>query len=302
MHINELNQFSEARVQIRAYLTYLLERNIPNNLPSITFDTIKTGVKSIRKEAPFVDAIYVLDSKGVQVSHTLGISKASERVDKGANRSNRAYYYTAVRQKRAILTDPYPSLLTNALCVSASYPIYDINNKLLYIVVIDVSLKEIVKIIYPKTLGKIFVNFSKVSYAAFSVALLSVVMLLFFKGMVILFDFGFPANDIDINKVFKATILITLALAIFDLVKTIFQEEVLGKHQKHESLQNRTMARFLGSIIIALAIESLMLVFKFAITDPTKLIYAVYIIGGVTLLLIGLAFYVKWTKESDEKV
>ena len=71
--------------------------------------------------------------------------------------------------------------------------------------------------------------------------------------MTILMALGFPAFEIDLNQVFKATILITLALAIFDLVKTIFQEEVLGKHEKHESLQNRTMARFLGSIIIALA-------------------------------------------------
>jgi len=40
----------------------------------------------------------------------------------------------------------------------------------------------------------------------------------------------------------------------------------------------------------------LMLVFKFAIIDPNKLIYAIYIIGGVALLLIGLAVYIKFTK------
>ena len=31
---------------------------------------------------------------------------------------------------------------------------------------------------------------------------------------------------------FKATILLTLSLAIFDLVKAIFEEEVLGKEKK----------------------------------------------------------------------
>jgi putative Mn2+ efflux pump MntP len=56
------------------------------------------------------------------------------------------------------------------------------------------------------------------------------------------------------------------------------------------------MVRFLGSIIIALSIEALMLVFKFAITDPEKLLYAMYIIGGVSMLLITLAIYIKFTK------
>jgi len=59
--------------------------------------------------------------------------------------------------------------------------------------------------------------------------------------------------------------------------------------------------KFLGSIIIALSIEALMLVFKFAITDPDKLVYAIYIIGGVALLLISLAVYIKFTKTKNSR-
>jgi multisubunit Na+/H+ antiporter MnhB subunit len=61
------------------------------------------------------------------------------------------------------------------------------------------------------------------------------------------------------------------------------------------------MVRFLGSIIIALSIEALMLVFKFAIIDPNKLIYAMYIIAGVAMLLISLAVYIKFTKLKIDK-
>ena len=39
-----------------------------------------------------------------------------------------------------------------------------------------------------------------------------------------------------------------------------------------------------------------MLVFKFAITDPDKLMYAIFIMGGVSLLLVSLAIYIKFTK------
>ena len=54
------------------------------------------------------------------------------------------------------------------------------------------------------------------------------------------------------------------------------------------------MIRFLGSIIIALSIEALMLVFKFALTDPEKLEFAVYLIGGVSMLLLSLSVYIKF--------
>ena len=99
---------------------------------------------------------------------------------------------------------------------------------------------------------------------------------------------------------FEATILLTLALAIFDLVKTIFEEEVLHPNDQKSKDIHRTMIKFLGSIIIALAIEALMLVFKFALMGPEKIIYSVYLLGGVALLLFGLAFYLKSTENRKE--
>jgi uncharacterized membrane protein len=86
-----------------------------------------------------------------------------------------------------------------------------------------------------------------------------------------------------------------------DLVKAIFEEEVLGHEKKHGAGDShQTMVRFLGSIIIALSIESLMLVFKFALTDPSQLLYAVYLIAGVTALIIGLSIYIKATKQESK--
>jgi len=39
-----------------------------------------------------------------------------------------------------------------------------------------------------------------------------------------------------------------------------------------------------------------MLVFKFAITDPDKLMNAIFIIGGVAILVVSLAVYIRFTK------
>jgi hypothetical protein len=57
------------------------------------------------------------------------------------------------------------------------------------------------------------------------------------------------------------------------------------------------MVKFLGSIIIALSIEALMLVFKFALIEPGMLVHAVYLIVGVALLTITLAVYIKLTRQ-----
>ena len=91
-------------------------------------------------------------------------------------------------------------------------------------------------------------------------------------------------------------------MAIFDLIKTIFEEEVLGKGSHNDDTgMYKTMVRFIGSIIIALAIEALMLVFKFAITAPENIINAIYLIGGVAILMVALSVYLFVIKRKADK-
>jgi hypothetical protein len=135
----------------------------------------------------------------------------------------------------------------------------------------------------------------------FAVALIAVSMLLFIKGMQSFFLYEISVENFNIKDVFEATILITLALAIFDLSKTIIEEEIMGRIKEQNVFGvHKTMVRFLGSIIIALSIEALMLVFKFAITEPQMLVYAMYIIAGVAMLLVSLAMYIKFTKVNNQ--
>ena len=74
------------------------------------------------------------------------------------------------------------------------------------------------------------------------------------------------------------------------------------KRRKEEGGIQKTMVRFLGSIIIALAIEALMLVFKLAIGDLSQMIYAIYLIGGVSLLLLGLSVYLFTVKYKNNNI
>ncbi len=293
MVVREIQQFSEVRPRARAYFCYLFNRNMPSRLPDPDLSEIENSLDKIVNEIDNFEALYVLDASGRQVTDNL-TNKQEYKGGIGKNRSNKSYFYRSVRQKRCVLTDPYPSTLTNSLTVTAAYPIYDDKTELKYVACMDISLKDVLKIAHPSSLQSMFGDFVKFSYSIFSLALLMVAFLLFYNGMSSLISHGFMSATEDIETMFRATILLTLSLAIFDLVKTIFEEEVLGRHSKDDSGGiHKTMVRFLGSIVIALAIEALMLVFKFAITDPTHILYSVYLIGGVAVLLVSLAFYVK---------
>ena len=158
-------------------------------------------------------------------------------------------------------------------------------------------LAEVLKISHQNRSEEMFSKVFKFSYGMFAVALIAVALLLFTHGIKSFFENDIILSYLVIDDMFKATILLTLSLAIFDLAKTLIEEEILGHHKEHNiSGPNKTMVKFLGSIIIALSIESLMLVFKFAITDPEKLQYATFIIGGVGVLILSLAIYIKFTK------
>lgn len=296
MVIQEITQFAEVRYKARAYMCYLLNRNLPNRLPEPNLDNIVLGLEKILDEVDSFEALYVLDYKGDQLVDNITKNELFQG-GKGTNRSNKAYYYRAIREGRCVLTDPYPSALTNELSVTAATPIYNDKHEVEYVACIDISLQEILKFSHPASFDSIFGRVASFIYAMFSFALLIVALALFIQGVESFFVRGFSLERMDIKEMFESTIILTLALAIFDLVKTIFEEEVLGRNQLNVgSSIHKTMVRFLGSIVIALAIEALMLVFKFAITGPENIIYAVYLLGGVTLLLIGLAVYLRAIK------
>lgn len=295
---SDIQDFSQGRTKARAYFCYLFSKNIPNRLPSLSEEMIMPRLLKIKADLEDCEGVYLLDYRGVQISPTY---TANTQLDEpvGKIRADRAYYYRAVREGRCSITDPYPSLLTQELTVTASAPIYDEEGALKYVACLDMPLDEVIKIAHLNTLDTFFSKMFKYSYALFAFALIAVALILFTQGVHSFFVTELNFSYMRIDDMFKSTILLTLSLAIFDLSKTLIEEEVLGQNKEHHiSGPHKTMVKFLGSIIIALSIEALMLVFKFAITDPNKLLYSMYIMGGVSGLLISLAIYIKFTKNN----
>ena len=300
MVASDIQQFSVGRTKARAYFCYLFSKNIPNRLPSLSKEMIMPRLLKIKADLENCEGVYLLDNKGVQVTPTYSANRELEE-DAGKIRADRAYYYRAVREERCTITDPYPSLITGELTVTASAPIFCENGNLKYVACLDMPLNEVLKISHLNTYDTFFSQLFKYSYGLFAFALIAVALLLFVHGVQSFFVQEITFSHLAIDEMFKATILLTLSLAIFDLAKTLIEEEILGRHKEQNIAgPHKTMVKFLGSIIIALSIEALMLVFKFAITDPAMLLYAMYIIGGVALLIVSLAVYIKLTKVKSD--
>ncbi len=296
MVASDIQKFSEGRTKARAYFCYLFSKNIPNRLPSLSVEMIMPRLLKIKADLENCEGVYLLDTRGVQITPTFTANKQLDD-DAGKIRADRAYYYRAVREERCTITDPYPSLITQELTVTASQPIFDEKGEIKYVACLDIPLDEVLKIAHLNKSDAFFANFFKFAYAMFAIALIAVALLLFSHGIKSFFENDIILSHLVIDDMFKATILLTLSLAIFDLAKTLIEEEILGRHKEvNISGPHKTMVKFLGSIIIALSIEALMLVFKFAITDPAKLMSATYIIGGVAVLILSLAVYIKFTK------
>ncbi|CAA6826502.1 MAG: N-linked glycosylation glycosyltransferase PglG [uncultured Sulfurovum sp.] len=302
MQIKEIQEYSEIRAKARAYLCYITGRNISNTIQNGDIQTVLSKLDALNDSIPHAEAVYALDVNGVQMIANISDSKTLRGIGKNANRSDRAYYYKTVKEHRCTLTEPYPSHISNTMVVTSAFPIYDEQDNLLCIICVDISLSNILRMVHPSSVDSFFGTLSKLAYTSFSIALSAVSLLLFVKGVDAFLHFGIDLGAIDTNEIFKATILLTLSIAIFDLVKAIFEEEVLGKEKKEGAGDgHQTMIRFLGSIIIALSIEALMLVFKFALTDPGQLIYAVYLIASIAMLIIGLSIYIKLNQSSVRK-
>lgn len=301
MVASDLDKIAKGRTKARAYFCYLFSANLPNKISEVSQSMVVPQLLAIKEKLRNCESAYLLDYQGKQVTPTYLPNGKEDTKGEGVIRSERAYYYRAVREKRCILTDPYPSLISGELTVTASQPVYDDKEELKYVACLDLPINEVLAASQMNKYDSGFANFFKFSYICFAFALTAVALLLFVHGIQSFFVKDISMSHLSIDEMFKATILLTLSLAIFDLVKTLIEEEVLGQHKEYNvSGPHKTMVKFLGSIIIALSIEALMLVFKFAITDPDHLMNAMYIVAGVAMLIVSLAIYIKYTKNEGE--
>lgn len=293
--MNRFENFHENKNDLLSFLGSLLEGVISPDHLKAGPDSLKKRLVPLTHFYPFLDLCYVLDADGRQIGSNV-VGPRSARLSNegdGENRSLRPYYLQAKDSEGSVLTPPYFSSATRSLCVTVATPVRD-GKKLLGVVVADIDYEQVMTLLEDDHRRKSIEPFFKAVYSIFSAGLLIVSLGLTIQAFYSLHQvFGTLWTISETTSSFQATILLTLALAIFDLAKTIFEEEVLlRKDIRRHSATRRTLTRFISSILIAISIEALMLVFKFAIQDPTHLNEAGWLVFTVVGLLVGLGVYV----------
>ena len=295
-YISVIERYHEYRVAVRELLASMLTGLADINLLGNP-EAQHRAINSLTEHYPFGELLYTLDAKGTQTSENISRSSRfnAGSSSKGKDRSQRPYFLLAREQAGVIVTDPYLSNANDMLCMTAAVQLHDENDHIIGYVVLDVDLAKTIEFLMGDTTRRHFQPFFKAAYGFIVVGLFSVVFILLyvsFQELAALFHVQHDAQSIQLRP-FSVIIFMTLALAVFDLGKTILEEEVLmHKDILRHSSTRRTITRFIAAILIAVSIEALLLMFKAALGTGADMLQGVWMMMTAATLLVGLGLYV----------
>ncbi|WP_419771277.1 MAG: hypothetical protein ACNI3C_05680 [Candidatus Marinarcus sp.] len=220
------------------------------------------------------------------------------KLDETAKNFDRSYLLSKVHfeDKDVAFSSVYISSATHNNCITAS--IKEGNS----IVFLDFNLEILLEKLNLIEFNKPFHSVTKIFYglAGFSMAFLSVFIIFYsLYGFITSF---IVHEDFALESIFQPVIALTLGIAIFDLAKTILEQEVFFKSYSQDSkVETKMITKFLITIIIALSIEALMVVFKIALKDYDKMVNALYLISGVSMIIMALSLFIFLTKKRTTK-
>jgi len=295
-----LRKYDDYQPQLERLLGSIVTALMPRKLESDSEQLQKT-VDRLHQSYPFVELLYCLDEHGMQTT----VSAAAPNIDDSkrsepglcSDRSNRAYYTSAVKnEKVSTVTAPYLSNATHQLAISAVQR-YTTERDTVGYLVINFNLEKLITFLNGDEFRRRVHPIFQVVYAIIGIMLVLIAGLLLFYGGKDMVEVIHDHIDEPI-KIFGTVILVTLGLAIFDLGKTILEEEVLlHKDIHHEGSTRRTISRFMSAIVIAVSIESLLLMFKSLLGGVDHLNSAVFMLFAAVAMLVGLGVYLKLTDE-----
>ncbi|MGM0519322.1 MAG: hypothetical protein ACQERD_06745 [Campylobacterota bacterium] len=255
----------------------------------------KDNFKELFNIFPSLELVY-FTNKETKIQNSPNYYKS--RVDKSAFGKDRSAIISKLefKENNMAFSTPYISSATRNNCITVTIKDQD------EIIFFDFRLDMLLEKLSIIELNKPFHSLTKGFYifSGFTMILLSIITIVFS-----LYDFVyylFVKTEISIEVMFKPIIALTLGIAIFDLAKTILEQEVFFKsYSKNSKVETKLLVKFLSTIIIALSIEALIVVFKIAINDYADMINAFYLIAGIALILISLTFFVYFSNKRSNK-
>ena len=219
------------------------------------------------------------------------------RIDLEAKGKNRSYVISKLefKEDNIAFSKPYISSATRSTCITVTVKEDD------QIIFLDLRLDILLEKLNLIELNKPFHKLTKAFYvlAGFSMIALSIMTIAYS-----LYEFVyyiFIETTLNLEMIFKPIIALTLSIAIFDLAKTILGQEVFfNSYSKNSKVETKILTKFLSTIIIALSIEALIVVFKIALNDYEKMINAFYLIAGISIILLSLTAFIHYSNKKHK--
>jgi hypothetical protein len=289
-----MKEFFETYMQHQEDIEYFLQESLKNS--GDLSNHKKIDFKQLYKIFPYLELIYIVN-KDTKIQTSNNFYKY--KIDENAIGKDRSHLISKLHFKESNIafSPPYISSATSSNCVTVSIKEGD------EIFFLDFQIDILLQKLNLIELNKPFHSITKAFYiiAGFSMMVLALITIIFS-----LYDFIaylFSIHDLSLEMIFKPIIALTLSIAIFDLAKTILEQEVFFKsYSKNSKLETKILTKFLTTIIIALSIEALIVVFKIAINDYDQMINAFYLIAGIALILISLTVFIYYSTKKDKHV
>jgi len=264
---------------------FIMDNIHHNGIVSLTNDSLEGFFKTFKS----LQLLYVTDENYQQSSPSfVRYSKDINRV--GTNRST-IFKTKKLNKNGEYISSPYICSVSGKTIITV---IKRVNKNYL---VMDFNLVELLEELGYVTHALFFIKSNKFIYGLIGYGLTILSLILIVYSFISFSAYIFNSASL-IETTFKSIISLTLGLAVFDLGKNLLEHEVIYKNNHpHEKSESKMFIKFLISIITALSIEALMLVLKISLTkNYSEILYAVYLIGGVSLMIATLALFYKNTK------
>ena len=287
-----MKEFFETYIEHQEDIEFFLQESLKNS--GILSNHKKNNFAQLYKIFPSLELVYIVN-KDTKIQNSSNFYRY--KVDENANGKDRSHLISKLHFKESNIafSKPYISSATRSNCVTVTIKEGD------EIFFLDFQIDILLQKLNLIELNKPFHSVTKGFYilAGFSMIILSIITILFS-----LYDFVaylLSNHDLDLEMIFKPIIALTLSIAIFDLAKTILEQEVFFKsYSKNSKVETKILTKFLTTIIIALSIEALIVVFKIAINDYVQMINAFYLIAGIALILISLTIFIYFSNKKSE--
>lgn len=85
---------------------------------------------------------------------------------------------------------------------------------------------------------------------------------------------------------------VVIAMAVFDVAKYFVEEEVIGKRTAPTAIEERrSLTKFISTIVIAVFIEGLVIVFQVSKRNVEEMLYPTALLATAILIVLGLGIY-----------